>query len=58
MRWKEYRDGIDVYAPVSPDTNRDAKPECVGKSSRAGAIAIGQTAASRVLTNMSAFIPS
>jgi hypothetical protein len=42
--------GIDVYPP-SVDGE---KPEPIGKSSRAGALAIGQTAASRVLTNMCA----
>ncbi|KAI5480704.1 mitochondrial carrier protein, tricarboxylate/iron carrier [Pseudohyphozyma bogoriensis] len=51
MRWKEIRDGIDIYPPSDPVTGRPSK-EVLGKSSVAGQYAIGQTAASRVLTNI------
>lgn len=45
MRYKEIRDGIDIFAP-------GAEPgQSLGKSSKAGQTAVGQTAASRVLTN-------
>jgi hypothetical protein len=47
MRWKELRDGIDVYPPGVSDPEQS-----VGKSRIAGSYAVGQTAASRVLTNM------
>lgn len=47
--------GIDVYAPEDPLTGRVSK-EILGKSSKAGELAIAQTAASRVLTNM--YVPS
>lgn len=46
MRGKEIRDGIDVFAPNAES------PESLGKSKVAGMYAVGQTAASRVLTNM------
>jgi hypothetical protein len=48
MRWKEIRDGIAVYPPGASEPE-----QAVGKSRIAGAYAVGQTAASRVLTNMS-----
>jgi Sideroflexins len=40
--------GIDVYPP----SDNGEKQQPIGKSSRAGTLAIAQTAASRVLTNM------
>lgn len=49
MRWKELRDGVDVFPPAKEDS--DDKPESLGKSPTAGRYAVGQTAASRVLTN-------
>ncbi|RHZ83416.1 hypothetical protein Glove_94g37 [Diversispora epigaea] len=42
MRWKEIRDGIDVY---------DENGNTLGKSQIAGKSAVGQVAISRVLTN-------
>ncbi|GAA98086.1 uncharacterized protein L969DRAFT_22718 [Mixia osmundae IAM 14324] len=54
MRWKEIRDGIDVFAPGSED--EEEKPKSLGKSSVAGSLAISQTAASRVLTNIPTLI--
>ncbi|GAA5871128.1 hypothetical protein JCM1840_007599 [Sporobolomyces johnsonii] len=55
MRWKEMRDGISVYAPSDPKTGRPSNQE-LGKSSIAGTYAVGQTAASRVLTNIPTLI--
>ncbi|GAA5820230.1 hypothetical protein JCM10212_006788 [Sporobolomyces blumeae] len=55
MRWKEMRDGISVYAPSDPQTGRPSS-EVLGKSSIAGTYAVGQTAASRVLTNIPTLI--
>ena len=58
MRWKEIRDGIDVfrYKPSST-AQADAAPgplekEDLGKSSVAGGRAVAQSAASRVFTNI------
>ncbi|GAA5848814.1 hypothetical protein JCM8547_006352 [Rhodosporidiobolus lusitaniae] len=55
MRWKEMRDGISVYAPSDPATGRPSQ-EKLGESSIAGTYAVGQTAASRVLTNIPTLI--
>lgn len=43
--------GISVFKPSDPKTGRPSSEE-LGKSSTAGAYAVSQTAASRVLTNM------
>ncbi|PLW08477.1 hypothetical protein PCANC_14812 [Puccinia coronata f. sp. avenae] len=51
MRWKEIRDGIAVYPPGASEPE-----QAVGKSRIAGAYAVGQTAASRVLTNIPTLI--
>lgn len=55
MRWKEIRDGIDIFPPTDPITGVPSK-EALGKSSVAGQHAISQTAASRVLTNIPTLI--
>ncbi|SCV73460.1 BQ2448_7386 [Microbotryum intermedium] len=55
MRWKEIRDGISIYKPKDEVTGRFSD-EVLGKSSTAGKYAIGQTAASRVLTNIPTLI--
>ncbi|CDR39961.1 RHTO0S04e12574g1_1 [Rhodotorula toruloides] len=55
MRWKEMRDGISVFKPSDPKTGRPSSEE-LGKSSIAGAYAVGQTAARRVLTNIPTLI--
>ncbi|KDE09853.1 hypothetical protein MVLG_00251 [Microbotryum lychnidis-dioicae p1A1 Lamole] len=55
MRWKEIRDGISIYKPKDVVTGR-VSDEVLGKSSIAGKYAIGQTAASRVLTNIPTLI--
>lgn len=55
MRWKEASEGISVFAPSDPVTNRPSD-EVLGKSEKAGQVAIAQTAASRVLTNIPTLI--
>ncbi|GAA5970169.1 hypothetical protein JCM8115_000763 [Rhodotorula mucilaginosa] len=55
MRWKEMRDGISVFPPSDPVTGHPNN-EVLGKSSIAGTYAVGQTAASRVLTNIPTLI--
>lgn len=66
MRWKEIKDGIDVFPPPMPKvesiqgqgsgrlegSSEEDDAKSLGKSSKAGAVAVGQTAASRILTNM------
>ena len=49
MRWKEIKDGVDVFPPSKDGL---ASEQSLGKSSTAGSLAVGQTAASRILTNM------
>jgi len=51
MRWKELRDGIFIFPPGTTDPDL-----AVGKSRIAGAHAVAQTAASRVLTNIPTLI--
>lgn len=60
IRWKEIRDGITVFRVNRTKASTEgAKPvetsEELGKSSVAGARAVGQSASSRVLTNMQVF---
>ena len=49
MRWKEIKDGVDVFPPSVDGVPSE---ESLGKSSTAGMKAVGQTAAYRILTNM------
>ncbi|BGP17378.1 hypothetical protein JCM10213_006868 [Rhodosporidiobolus nylandii] len=55
MRWKEMRDGIAIYPPSDPVTNKPVN-EKLGDSAVAGRYAVAQTAASRVLTNIPTLI--
>ncbi|KAL1407353.1 Sideroflexin FSF1 [Vanrija albida] len=55
IRWKEMRDGIDVFQ-VTKDAEGDEDKVLLGKSPKAGQLAVGQSAASRVLTNMPTLI--
>ncbi|KAM0791679.1 hypothetical protein ACM66B_003955 [Microbotryomycetes sp. NB124-2] len=55
MRWKEIRDGISIFAPADEKTGKTSTEE-LGKSSTAGKYAIGQTAASRIFTNIPTLI--
>ncbi|KZO98330.1 mitochondrion protein [Calocera viscosa TUFC12733] len=56
MRWKELRDGIDVYRIKKRDDDGGVEKEVVGKSQIAGTMAVAQTAASRVATNIPTLI--
>jgi hypothetical protein len=56
MRWKEAKEGISVFAPSDPQTGKPSD-KVLGKSEKAGQLAIAQTAASRVLTNMFVILP-
>lgn len=51
IRWKEMRDGVDVFK-VTLDKDGNEEKEMLGKSPKAGQMAVMQSAASRVLTNM------
>ncbi|KAK1921732.1 putative mitochondrion protein [Papiliotrema laurentii] len=52
IRWKEMRDGIEVFKLTrNPDDGTESK-ETLGKSAKAGQMAVMQSAASRVMTNM------
>lgn len=51
MRWKEIKEGNDIFPPATPE---DPSPKSLGKSTKAGFTAVSQTAASRVLCNMCA----
>lgn len=50
IRWKEMRDGVDVFISKIVDGNEEK--EVIGKSPKAGQMAVAQSAASRVFTNM------
>lgn len=52
MRWKEIKEGNDIFPPATPE---DPHPKSLGKSTKAGFTAVSQTAASRVLCNMCVF---
>lgn len=50
MRGEEIRKGIDVYAVLTEEEKaRNKRGESLGKSKRAGVLAVGETALSRVL---------
>jgi hypothetical protein len=51
IRWKEMRDGVDVFQ-LKKDADGNDEKVPLGKSDKAGQMAVGQVAASRVLTNM------
>lgn len=52
IRWKEMREGVQVFRLKHDDAKGHEEIEVVGKSSEAGKRAVGQSAASRVLTNI------
>ncbi|BEI87322.1 uncharacterized protein CcaverHIS019_0100400 [Cutaneotrichosporon cavernicola] len=54
IRWKEMRDGVDVYQLEKKDDEEEKKD--LGLSAKAGQMAVMQSAASRVLTNMPTLI--
>ena len=51
IRWKEMRDGIEVFH-LKRDAEGNEEKEVLGKSAKAGQLAVGQSAASRILTNI------
>jgi hypothetical protein len=55
IRWKEMQDGIQVFR-LKHDADGNEETEVLGKSSKAGKLAVGQSAASRVLTNIPTLI--
>lgn len=55
IRWKEMRDGVDVFQ-IATDARGDETKTDLGKSPRAGQMAVMQSAASRVLTNIPTLI--
>lgn len=55
IRWKEMRDGVDVFE-IKQDANGDEVVKDLGRSPRAGQMAVMQSAASRVLTNIPTLI--
>lgn len=55
IRWKEMRDGVDVFALDKAADGSDVQRD-LGKSPRAGQMAVMQSAASRVLTNIPTLI--
>ena len=52
IRWKEMRDGIEVYRLTTDPADGHDEKHVLGKSSKAGQMAVMQSAASRVFTNM------
>lgn len=56
IRWKEMRDGVEVFKLAkSPETGEERK-EVLGTSPKAGQMAVMQSAASRVFTNIPTLI--
>ncbi|GFZ47923.1 Probable mitochondrial transport protein FSF1 [Saitozyma sp. JCM 24511] len=56
IRWKEMRDGVEVYKLTrKPDTGEEDR-SVLGKSPKAGQMAVMQSAASRVFTNVPTLI--
>lgn len=55
IRWKEMRDGVEVYKLQKKDESEEK--QVLGKSPKAGQMAVMQSAASRVFTNMYVIIP-
>lgn len=56
IRWKEMRDGVDVFQ-IEKDADGNEEKVPLGKSSKAGQMAVMQSAASRVFTNMYVALP-
>ena len=52
IRWKEMRDGVEVYKLTRDPTTESEEKHVLGKSPKAGQMAVMQSAASRVFTNV------
>ncbi|WVQ98244.1 hypothetical protein IAU59_005367 [Kwoniella sp. CBS 9459] len=56
IRWKEMRDGVEVYKLTHDPVDGHEEKEILGKSPKAGQMAVMQSAASRVFTNVPTLI--
>jgi len=56
IRWKEMRDGVEVFKLQKKEESEEK--QVLGKSPKAGQMAVMQSAASRVFTNMYVFLSS
>ncbi|WWD00795.1 hypothetical protein V866_007731 [Kwoniella sp. B9012] len=56
IRWKEMRDGVEVFKLTKDPVDGSEKKEVLGKSPKAGQMAVMQSAASRVFTNVPTLI--
>ncbi|KAI9636214.1 Tricarboxylate/iron carrier [Dioszegia hungarica] len=56
IRWKEMRDGVEVYKLRRNTESGQEEKAVLGKSAKAGQMAVGQSAASRVFTNVPTLI--
>lgn len=52
IRWKEMRDGIEVFKLTKDPVDGHEDKKSLGTSAKAGQMAVMQSAASRVMTNM------
>ncbi|OWZ71571.1 hypothetical protein AYX14_03059 [Cryptococcus neoformans] len=52
IRWKEMRDGVEVFKVTHDPVEGYEQKQDLGKSAKAGQMAVMQSAASRVLTNI------
>jgi hypothetical protein len=52
IRWKEMRDGVEVFKLTRNAEDESETKTVLGKSPKAGQMAVMQSAASRVFTNM------
>lgn len=56
IRWKEMRDGVEVFRIIKNPEDDSEEKEVLGKSPTAGKYAVAQSAASRVFTNIPTLI--
>ncbi|RXK35204.1 mitochondrial protein [Tremella mesenterica] len=56
IRWKEMRDGVEIYTLTRDPTTGAEDKHVLGKSPKAGQMAVMQSAASRVFTNIPTLI--
>ncbi|WVN89291.1 uncharacterized protein L203_104512 [Cryptococcus depauperatus CBS 7841] len=56
IRWKEMRDGVEVFKVSHNPVDGSDEKQILGKSPKAGQMAVMQSAASRVLTNIPTLI--
>ncbi|KAL7419354.1 Sideroflexin FSF1 [Cryptotrichosporon argae] len=56
IRWKEMRDGVEVFKVTKDPVDGSEDKHVLGKSAKAGQMAVMQSAASRVFTNVPTLI--